>query len=268
MKKLILAALLLTAAACHDQREEDFRRWIDFMNRTDSAYHRFHDITYNQAKYLMRDLVANDSLRGIATRSAISWYISKDTALAILKRNNELFSGMIFYLCYAENSNQEDSVFLAFKGLKEYDITNNSTDYLKTDDTLYLAAQPMVFSESADMTGVEHFMSGSGEAVSGRHELLKGDDIIRLSTRFVSRMRDPSSSQYNQKNFGFISKAELYSMADDKACFGLRVMLGYDGSEKINRIRIMVVPVDASGKLIIHHSGPIEWIDCIDRDWP
>lgn len=271
MKKTILFIFILALAACDQRETKSTTAIIDSLqaivkSQTMMLY-KYHNITFNEAKYLLHDFVNDTNLSKVATDISISGYLSKEQVIAMLDPVSGTMPGTLFYWCYQDKPghSDKDSMFLAFKPIGDFDENATTTNYLNDDDQLLKTVEPRAYNQQTSMDSVESYMRNTGEIVRTQSEIITGSEVRILAEAFKTKLQDERLRQCNNKIVGFMRKDELLNMAKVDSCKGLRVFWGFDNSEPVNHIRFIIIPLNEKGQLMV---GLNDEIVCVERQIP
>lgn len=282
MKKLFFILILIGGFAgysckdCPDKAQASGRDTVQALTSEQKRalsleYHDLNDITMNHLGLLVSNYI--DSFPNEA-KFFLGAYIDREDLDTILKEN--IGEGLMTYLCYDSLSDLENPKrFIAFKHVKTYDPLAR-TNQLNENVDVRLAEGSFAFTKNTHPKW--HEMRAELETNMTRvrtHQWLSEAYVESCCLQFANHYRMTGSwHKYNSNEncFGFIPTASLRKILPDTdtQIKGLRIYLGYDGTEPSNRIRFAFVPVDEAGNNMIVEPGkvPTTYRTFFERAWP
>ncbi len=229
--------------------------------------HLKNDITYNQAAFLVQNLLGNNSFFNIAKNYGFSGFLSKQTLNRIIPRNDAdpSTTGLLVYLCYDkgnESDSKDDQVFLAYKHGTGF--TENMDVPLINSNDVYYKTKFKISYEGQENPSIDQVKTELTKAIavdSTENDTIMGSSVLAFSNEFKSAFRsvdDVSSEdiECNKYSFGFIPLYELDLLrfsdgVNQNDFMGIRFYLGFDNTEYDNRIRVFFVGALADKNIIM-----------------
>ncbi len=259
MKKLPLLGLLLLAA-CSLQLDETADSAVITERLQNDAnmmalMKRSHKFPFDSAALLISDMLAIPALNKMA-----SSFAAGGTFPADLFRVSPDSSGIILWHGFDPATNE---VFLSLEQLKSYDVYNlpkrpTGKKLIRSSSTFKSAAV-----KQFDRTSVETYLRNE-VITDNTTEEIDNVTLQKHITSFdslLSTMPDSNGEKYNQYLFSFFhdnrdGTFEKFLNQAGKSGY-VRYYFGYDEKDKPNRIRVILVAVDAQGRNVtsINRSG-------------
>lgn len=253
MKKNLrqLLLLLIVSAACSPKKQPDSAATESLLQApVDSAAYDLtkhnHRISFDSAAMLISDLYKVPSLENLASTYALGgtfpvsqFNVGKDS------------SGVILWFCFKAGTSPE--LFLALERLKEYDIKNPP----KEPVSKVLAKPDFTFKDSDpqhDVPAIERYLESqvSTKNASGP---IDNATVVRHIHSFDS-LQATLPEKYNTYPFSYFQRNDdgvFEKFLDQARPNGfVRYYLGYNEKEIPNKIRVVLIAVDAAGRNIIN----------------
>jgi hypothetical protein len=235
---------------------------------------KYHDITLQVLKNLVHDFVSEPKkLNSIAKNTSAGGYFRRETIETALAGVTGDRAGLMFYFCYhdkAASGSAVDSLYIAFKAIDNFDPDNIGDNHLLDGDKLAKSVNNFVYTEAGtDMSDVDVFL-GKGTKISEAVQETPGYWTRRRMNDFTRYVHDGLNPQFNFNNFThtFIHKSEILELLKESDAMGVKFYFGLDKTEPENKIRIILVCINAGGVLDVLTSGNYRYSNNIERSWP
>lgn len=249
MKKQLFPFLLLliVSAACTPKKQPETSTESLLQVPVDSAdlSKHNHQIPFDSAALLISDLFNIPALSNLATTYALGgtfpvnqFNVGKDS------------SGVILWSCFKPGP--KPGLFLALEHLKEYDIKNPPTTPLSK-----ILAQPeFTFKDNNpqhDAPAVEQYLETQIISKNGSTPI--DNAIVVKHIHSFDSLLGTLPEKYNAYPFSYFQRNDdgvFEKFLDQARPNGfVRYYFGYDEKEIPNKIRVILVAVDAAGKNIV-----------------
>lgn len=261
MKKyLLFLAVLALVAACVGYEMEVNEKEVAANAlpapaiKPDALASRSHKIPFDSAA-----LLVSNAFNMASVNKILSSYTFGGTFPAKLFRVSPDSSGIILWSCF--KGGKQPEYFLALEQLKSYDVYN-----LPKAPTSKNLAKPLSLFKNADANlstapAAKTFIENHAIARNGATSI-DNATVVRNIKSFDSLMAatpDRNGKKYNEHPFAYFRESTdgVFSKFLDQAGPNgfVRYYFAYDETEKPNRIRVVLVAVDAAGKNITRASA-------------
>lgn len=246
-QRLFILLWLIASAACTPKKPSETSTQSLFKAQVDSvdlSKHN-HRISFDSAALLISDLFNIPALSNLATTYALggtfsvnSFNVGKDS------------SGVILWSCFKPGATP--GLFLAVERLKEYDIKNPP----KAPLSKILAQPDFTFPDNNpqhDAPAVRQYLETQVISKNGSTPI-DNASVVKHIHSFDSLL-ETLPEKYNAHPFSYFQRNEdgvFEKFLDQARPDGfVRYYFGYDEKEIPNKIRVILVAVDATGKNII-----------------
>lgn len=215
----------------------------------DDLAKRSHKIPFDSAALLVSDALNNASLNKVLTS-----YSFGGTFPVKLFRVSPDSSGIILWSCYKGGKKPE--FYLALEQLKSYDTTNlpkaPTSKNLMRPQFLFKNTMARPYTTPAVKKFIENQVIPRNGATS-----IDNASVVKNINSFdslMAAMPDGSGKKYNEHPFSYFRESTdgtFSKFLDQAGANGfVRYYFAFDEKEKPNRIRVILVAVDAAGKNI------------------
>jgi hypothetical protein len=262
MKKLPFLMLMIVGTACtpKKQPETSTQSLLQAPADSDDLSKHNHQISFENAALLISDLFNIPEVGNLATTYALGGTF----AVNDFTIGNDS-SGVILWSCFKPGSKPE--LFLAVERLKEYDTTNLS----KAPLSKILSRPAFTFKDN----NTQHSPQAIGQYLETQVISNNGSTSIDNATvikhiHSFDSLLETLPEKYNVYPFSYFQRNDdgvFEKFLDQARPNGfVRYYFGYDGTMAPNRIRVVLVAVDSSGKNIIKVGG--EEAVLMEYSWP
>jgi hypothetical protein len=210
---------------------------------------RSHKIPFDSAALLVADALNNTALNKLLTS-----YSFGGTFPVKLFRVSPDSSGIILWSCFKGGKKPE--FYLAIEQLKSYDTTNlpkaPTSKTLMRPQFLFKNAMSKPYTTPAVKRFIENQIIPKNGATS-----IDNASVVKNISSFdslMAAMPDGSGKKYNEHPFSYFRESTdgtFSKFLDQAGANGfVRYYFAFDEKEKPNRIRVILVAVDAAGKNI------------------
>jgi hypothetical protein len=217
-------------------------------------FKRSHKIPFDSAALLVSDALNNESLNKV-----LSSYSFGGTFPVKLFRISPDSSGIILWSSFKGGKKPE--FYLALEQLKSYDTTN-----LPKAPTSKNLARPLLLFKNTMMkpyntSSVKKFIESQTIAKNGATSIDNASVVKNINSfdSLMAAMPDGNGKKYNEHPFSYFRESTdgTFSKFLDQAGPNgfVRYYFAFDEKEKPNRIRVILVAVDAIGKNITSING-------------
>lgn len=251
MKKYLSLPLVILMMACTLQLQEDADTALITERLQNDAnmmalMKRSHKFPFDSAAVLVSDMLAIPALNKMA-----GTFAAGGTFPAELFRVSPDSSGIILWHGFDPATNE---IFLSLEQLKSYDVYNlpkrpTGKKLIRSSSTFKSAA-----TKQFDRTSVETYLRNE-VITDNRVEEIDNATLQKHMNSFdslLSTMPDSNGEKYNQYLFNFFHDnrdGTFEKFLDQAGKNGyVRYYFGYDEKDKPNRIRVILVAVDAQGR--------------------
>ncbi|HKL02083.1 MAG TPA: hypothetical protein VJ911_00355 [Cryomorphaceae bacterium] len=212
-----------------------------------------HKIPFAEAEMLIANFVNHPVLGDVARNKALGGTIAKDSFQPQENPSTGLWSGKMGWYCWDTRlPHAYHPFFLAFEQFNHYDSTavpgQPGHDYLQVanDQFTYVTGQ-----------NIGQLLLNQQQAFSNPiNQKVTKAEVIPFVHNFANNFPPyGSNSPFNTQPFGFFNNSPIGGGQCDWEAFigqtglqAIRYYFGYDSSEAVNKIRIILVGVDTYGK--------------------
>lgn len=222
---------------------------------------RSHKISLDSASLLVSNILNIPALNKVVSSYALGGTFPVKS-FRVLPEN----SGIILWSCVTEGKNPE--LFLALEQLKSYDTArlpkSPASQSLMRPQFLFKNAMTAPYTAASARKFIEgHTITKNGELPITNGEVVNGMDGFNL-------LMGTMPERYNKYPFSYFRESEdgtFKQFLDQAGENGfVRYYFGFNETEKVNLIRVILVAVDAAGKNITSINGGEALI--LQRSWP
>ncbi|MCA1764421.1 MAG: hypothetical protein ABR574_05975 [Cryomorphaceae bacterium] len=220
-----------------------------------------HLITFAEAQTLIENFVNHPILGDIALNKAVSGTIDKNSFQTQEEPKPGLWSGKMAWYCWDTNSPYVyHSFFLAFEQFNNYN--SNAAPGQPEHLELQIANKQHTFTPGQSV----------GDMLLNEQHALLNPINFKLSRAVVNSCvqsfgtdfpKDQSNAPFNTHPFGFFNnnspsgggQSEWEAFIGQPGLVAIRYYFGFDGSETTNKIRVILVGVNGSGKNMLSNAS-------------
>lgn len=219
-----------------------------------------HILSFAEAETLIENFVNHPILGDIAVNKAISGTVDKNSFQPQEDPKPGKWSGKMAWYCCGDNSPYAcHSFFLAFEQFNNYDsgAAPSQPQHLE----LQIANEQHTFSPGQSIKDM--LLQDQRALLNPMNFKLSRAEVNTYIQSYASDFpKDENNAPFNTHPFGFFNnnspssggQSEWEAFIGQPGLVAIRYYFGYDGSETTNRIRVILVGVNGSGKNMLSNA--------------